>query len=374
MKSLGHFAYQVHRYVGLGTLLVLAATGLTGSVLIYKTNLLEAAYPELMRVDRGQERLTPNQALAKVQQAYPLESVRYIFPPIADEQTIAFEMSTGRLVVYVNPYSGEIVGSRDPTRGFLGWTRRIHTSFAAGKPGESLLTASGLGLVVVAASGSFIALRRGWSLVGKTRRQKAGRNRGLQSLHAVAGLWLTPVLMVAAMTGLALLHGPLLSRWVTPTQGVSLPLQGSGMVSTQENSRSLDLDQIVASAEALSGGSRVLRVTLPQNNQSAVTVRLRGAGELHPNGMTFLTFDGGSGELVSRVDAQQSSSLAIRLLNVRFPLHIGSYAGGVSQLIHFAGGIGLVLLSLSGGWIWIRRYFLRQQAPAKEKPHVQKEN
>lgn len=150
MTSGKRLALSIHRYVGLVMAVFLITAGLTGTVLAFHREIDAALNPDLMQVSRppGVERL----------EAFELQ--RRVLPQLPEghaPRTVTFEPEHGDVVrfwsegpderwleVFVDPYRGAVLGSRDwddysaGTRSLIPFMYRLHYSLALGEVGTFL--------------------------------------------------------------------------------------------------------------------------------------------------------------------------------------------------------------------------------------------
>jgi uncharacterized iron-regulated membrane protein len=105
---------------------------------------------------------------------------------------------------------------------------------------------------------------------------------------------------------------------------------------------------------------------MPAGPKGAVTVRLRLPGEIHQLGRTFVHFDQYDGTLL-RTDNVLEANLATRINAWFYPLHTGAYGGTATRVLNILFGLSLALISLSGGWMWVRNRLAKRRAAARQR-------
>ena len=115
---------------------------------------------------------------------------------------------------------------------------------------------------------------------------------------------------------------------------------------------------------------RITRLMMPATPQGAVAIRMRLPGEIHQIGRTFVYFDQYDGRLL-RTDNVLESNLATRINAWFYPLHTGFYGGAATRLLNVLFGLSLALISLSGGWMWLRNRLARKRAEARKRGRAQ---
>jgi len=113
--SFYHRAMPWHFYAGLFVepfMILLAITGITYQ---FKPQLDPLMYRDLMVVEAGTQRQGADFLLAEVRQAYPQGHVGQYLPPVDAERSAQFVVHEGarELNVFVDPYTGKILGDQD---------------------------------------------------------------------------------------------------------------------------------------------------------------------------------------------------------------------------------------------------------------------
>ena len=166
----------------------------------------------------GQQRLPAQEQLEKVQAAYPAGQVVEFVPPSQVDQSSLFKVrgvEASTLLVFVNPYTGEVLGDFANADRLYAIGEEIHGTLLLGKTGDALIElAAGFGFLLVI-TGLYLhwprngtALRRlfipgflqrsGWS-----RALGQGKRAGWKSIHSSVGFYLSLFLLFFLLTGMA---------------------------------------------------------------------------------------------------------------------------------------------------------------------------
>ncbi|WP_157270704.1 PepSY-associated TM helix domain-containing protein [Azohydromonas aeria] len=254
-------AVIVHRYVGLVMAGFLLIAGLTGSLLVWYHELDAAVNPALFRVEPPRATpggsagplLDPLMLRAQVQEAYPGAQVNYLSfhqgrPEDArlfyvEAATAASEQSAELAVdeVFVNPYTGEILGARkwgDITQGItnlMPFLYRLHYSLALGTVGTWIFGIVALLWTIDCFVGAWLTFpvsprkgtraNRSWWVRWQPAwavRWRGGSYKLNFDLHRAGGLWPWAMLLVVAWSSVAFnLYAPL----YRPLMGAVFQLQ-----------------------------------------------------------------------------------------------------------------------------------------------------
>lgn len=332
----------LHRYVGLAAGLLVAVLGMTGSVLVYEAEIDRALNPELLSVRPAGERIGPGAALAALREAdagvrpdllqMPREPTDpYVFHGAEQGGNDAEQ----RRAVYVDPYRGEVLGSRPEHSGVVGVLFRIHANLMAGMAGRQAVGWSGVVLLLLCVTGIVVwwpriaRLPRFLEALGV--RWRAGGRRTNYDLHRAGGMWTLPYLALLALTGSGLVFygatGDLLNA-ATGSEAMP-PAPGSAVAAADTTGTPVDrrpaaLDRAWRDARSALPDARFSYVYLPGEADGALGFRGRNPSELHSNGRSFVWVDRWTGELI-RVDDATEADVGPRLLHAAYPLHIGAF-------------------------------------------------
>ena len=126
--SFYQLAWRWHFYAGLFVIPFLIMLALTGLIYLFKPQLDQAMYADLLRVAPAEQRLDADQQLARVQAAYPQARVLKYQPPATAEASAQFVIAdAGReLNLFVDPYRGSVLGSQDAHANLQAIARSLH--------------------------------------------------------------------------------------------------------------------------------------------------------------------------------------------------------------------------------------------------------
>lgn len=201
--------WRWHFYAGLFVMPFLVVLAITDTLYCFQPQIEPLLYPHRLIVEpQATPRLTEDALLAKARAAMPTDA-RAVTAPIAsapDRSTeFIFRLADGeKQSVYLNPYTGEVLGTLSVERRFMQVDRMLHRKLLLGKPGELLMELAACWTLVMIGTG--IAL---WWPRGKTTARAALvprfslQGRALwKNLHAVMGIWLALGALIFVLSGL----------------------------------------------------------------------------------------------------------------------------------------------------------------------------
>ena len=150
--SFYNLAWRWHFYAGLFVIPFLLMLSLTGIVYLFKPQLDELLYADLLQVPVGEQLLSADRQLALVKQAHPRAEVGKYLPPRAAGRSAEFVIGEeGRKrSLFIDPYRGTLLGSLDADNNLQAIARGLHGELLLGTLGDRLIElAAGWGIVLV---------------------------------------------------------------------------------------------------------------------------------------------------------------------------------------------------------------------------------
>ncbi|HEX8433154.1 MAG TPA: PepSY domain-containing protein [Longimicrobium sp.] len=208
-------AWRWHFYAGLLVVPFLVVLAATGMVMLLSGPADAFSHREWLHVIPRGTALSPEEQLRRVRDAYPHGTVAMYLPPRAADRSAQVSIVPGHgggahaehgaatLTVYVDPYTGAVLGARDPLRTPYAWAARVHGTLLLGTAGDLLIeVVAGFGVLLIA-TGLFLWWPRGDGGAVLWPRVRGRRRIGWRDLHAALGFWGSGVLAFFLLSGLA---------------------------------------------------------------------------------------------------------------------------------------------------------------------------
>ncbi|HLA30276.1 MAG TPA: PepSY domain-containing protein [Pseudomonas sp.] len=390
--SFYNLAWRWHFYAGLFVIPFLVMLSLTGTIYLFKPQLDQLLYPELLQVPVAAQRLSADQQLAVVQQTYPQATINKYLPPVAEDQSAQFVVDNAGqgLNLFVDPYRGTLLGSQDAQYNLQALVRTMHGDLLLGTVGDRLIElAAGWGIVLVV-SGLYLWWPRGSGGAGVLWPRLTARGRLFwRDLHAVIGFWASLLLLFMLLTGMtwtgfwgaqfagAWNHFPAAMWDEVPQSGKltgslndssqqtvawaveSTPLPasdphaahgGQGTKAAPRVAAPISLQQVVDSAVAR-GVQPGYSITMPKGETGVYSVALFADDPRHD---ATLHIDQYSGAVLADV-RWQDYGLVAKAVETGVVLHEGKLFGLANQLFMLAVCLLVLLSAVSGLLIWWMR-------------------
>lgn len=228
--------WRIHFYAGMFALPFILMMALTGLVILYTQPIQDLTQGDLRTVDRGAGAVSFDVLAAAVETAYPDAALTSLTMPSDSEHSVIFSIDDGSAAgrqVFVNQYSGEVLGSVNPDGGIVGLSNRMHGTLNNDRitldlptvsalwddgpvmreyvVGDLILELLGVWTLVLVASGLFLwwprrarraAAANGTRSILGVRRGVSGRARW-RDLHGLSGVVLAGLILVTIISGLA---------------------------------------------------------------------------------------------------------------------------------------------------------------------------
>lgn len=365
---------RLHRWFGLALAAFLLVAGLTGSVIAFQRELDAALNPQLFTRVSGGSALGFDELARRVEAQLPGAKVGAIQPPAGFVRSVLLRVDAADGVpplafdeVYADPATGRVLGTRmwgewAPSReNLVPFLFKLHyTLHLPGQWGAWIMGGVALlwmfdclvALVITAPRG---ALKwEGWRRAA-TIKSGASRQRRTFDMHRAPGLWLWPLLLLMAVSGVALnLKEQVFTPVVALLSPVSKPIFEQPVpASAQPTSLGFDAAAHVAERHAPDVGMRTAYV-LHATPLNVYGVALAVPGQRDPRaglGPTWVFVDDRDGALRS-VDGPGVGTAGDAVVRYQYSLHTGLLAGLAGQVLVALIGLTTALLSITGVAIW----------------------
>ncbi|MEG4028419.1 MULTISPECIES: PepSY-associated TM helix domain-containing protein [unclassified Microcoleus] len=360
-------AFKLHLYLGLVVGIFLAVIALTGSLLVFSPEIERFFNPQILQVIPQAEQIPLENVLQIVEKAYPQNQALSILLPRSAKDVCQVSMlskSEEIVSVYVNPYSGIITGARLWKETLTGFIFTLHAELAGGEFGH--LVVGICGLVMLGLTFTGLVLWTGWRNLarGFSIKWKAHWQRTVFDLHNVSGIVSVAFLILISATGTAIIfYAPVESTlyWLTNEKPQPALTSHPHSSSSRQN-----IDEILHQVNTVWPEAKTTFISLPLKPEAIFKVRKKFPNEPHPNGVSTIYIDQYSGKIL-QADSVNSASVANRILNSLYPLHIGSYGGIYLRLVHAIAGLPAIVLFVTGVMMWRQRHLAKFYREARQQ-------
>jgi uncharacterized iron-regulated membrane protein len=267
-----------------------------------------------------------------------------------------------RQLVYVDEYSGKVLGGVNGGMDFLGFVHQLHLRLALldkGRAvGETTVRWSALAVLFLLISGAYLWWpSKQFGVTGSARTVKFWFD-----LHNSFGIVSLVFVLLLVVTGLVISFEaqttPFLYR-ITHSQALPRPrLQ----VATIPGRTPITPDQALAIARAAVPGATPLFIIVPHGNQ-VYQIFSHYPEDRTPAGRTRIAIDPYSGSILMMIDSRRAPA-GYRLVNFNRALHTGDVLGIPSKVVVALASLIMPLQLLTGLVMWTKRRRTETKASA----------
>lgn len=350
--------FEIHLWAGLLLCVYVVVIALTGSVLVFRSELTRAALPHgLSAYNTGH--VTPVEAIvAQFVAAYPEAKLQELQTPsehLPAYVLTASNLQRGAFHLVADPVTGRFWPQ---SRTWLDWTYDLHVYLLLGH-------AYGMQVNAVGAAGLLLLLLSGlplwWTGVKTwTRGLRVDLSRSWRRInfdaHSAIGFWTFLLVLWWALSGIYFGW----YRQVTTAVATVSPLHGmlapAIPVSAPGSDQRVSLSRILDAVHRESPGGRLFSISDPRLQGTAVyaLVDLREPGDFsHRDILTLSTVDA---RVLTVWHYGQNQSAGDWFLWAMHPLHFGNLWGRAIKVVWALGGISLAVVAVSGLLMYWNRY------------------
>lgn len=388
-----HTLVLFHRYVGLAIALFIAVAGLTGSILAFNHEIDAWLNPEFYQAEGVGEPLPPGEIIERVEAKYPDIWVWYLgYPEESGEPAILFAAprinpATGE--EYDSAYNffswdavtGEEIGKRYwmnccfERENFIPFVYELHHNLMLPEYfGILLMGVVAILWVLDTLVSLFLTFPRNGPFFSKWWRfwkVKGGSTMRLNlDWHRVGGLWLWLILLPIAISSVAMnLPTQVFKPVVSIFSPVALSMYEERLATPVDERGETRISHNQAYQLALAEAKRLgwrepvgEYLYLRDENYFGVGFGYHDGNML---GNKWIYFEGTEGRQIG-VKIPGEGTAGDVFADLQLPIHGGRIAGFPGRIIIFITGLGLVMLSGTGVYIWWRKRRARISSRQKQ--------
>ena len=325
---------------------LLTVAGATGGVLAFRDSIERRLNPHLQVVTPAPARAALQDVIDGVEARFAGARVSTVtLPSRPDGSMIAY--LSGRpdvSQVFVNPYTGEILGQRRAGRIIVSreylipFVLRLHESLLLGAAGVWIMGAAAIVWLLTSLAGLALAWPAGWR--GGT---------GWRPLHVALGVVLLPIWIVLAFTSIYLSFPNAIrsvTNVVSPVMAAPVPASrwAGGPVVTPD----MAVDRALAAVPL----AKAFGFTRDFAN-GRYSVRLVLPGDVNPAGNSQAYIDFATGRAIA-VRLASAAPAGLGFLYWQFPLHSGEALGAPGRIVIALSAAALIATCATGFSVWLR--------------------
>lgn len=341
--------FNLHLIIGLCSAIILLVLSLSGAVIAFEPELNRLMHPELTKVAVTGPRLSWDVVKQRVEQQAPgWKLSRFYFPDAPSDSTyVRLRSARAHHIrqIYVNQYTGQILGSTEDGPNLLIRIHDLHVNFLtgtiAGHPGNIAVMTGTWSLLILSITGLVLwfprkVFRFHWRSPGP---------RLNRDLHMSLGFWSSAAMFAFALTGVGLHYqtGKLLDLLNQPSNATFRPGHGTS------------IEAMLQTARETLPGAEIPRLLLPEKPGDPVFLYMRFPEDKTPAGRSFVTLNAGTGDVLSAGSSRTAPVLESALVQYTREIHTGTLFGAPTRILAAILALCLALLTLTGPLIWINK-------------------
>lgn len=342
----------IHLLMGLCAALFLALLGITGSLMVFESEIDRALNPKLTWIRPGDHYLSLTEIKTRLEKRYPAYTIAGLaFSPrkqIAWDAFLQSKTSQRGMGIAFNPFTGDILGDEAQRNDFMNKVHQLHLRLLAGKAGATVVSVAAMFLLFLSISGVVLWWRR--KILAPNWRNPLKKLNF--DVHQALGIYSSFFLMIFSVTALvihwegqAIFVADLLthSPEAPPFPPAQQPVPGA---------IPLNPDRLLAIAERSVPGARA---TMMQLAGSPIRIAMQYPEDRTPVGRTNVFLDPYMGKVVY-VLSSRAGPLGFRIVKLwNREIHTGDIGGLPTRILACAMSLSLPLLALTGPLIWWNR-------------------
>ncbi len=341
--------FNVHLYLALAAGVFVIILGVTGSIMAFEPELDHLLHSKTTYVKPAGEPLP----LAKIGEAaakeFPGERISGYL--LSTDPGISYAVSLRRGVVYVNQYTGEVLGVRAPGPDFLSRVHQLHLRLLLqnrSDPGKLIMSCVGVVILFLLVSGIYLW----WPVMRVTVGGSPSGRRFWFDLHNTVGVFSFVFLFLLAFTGVMIgfeaATVPLFYKMTgsAPSEQPQIPTPPPG-------AHPISPDQAIQIARDAIPGATPFQINIP-GPKAAYQVRSRFPEDLTPGGRSRVVIDQYTGKVIF-AEGSRTAPAGSRIVIQNRALHTGDILGIPSKAVMSLASLAIVAQMISGFLMWWKR-------------------
>ena len=337
--------FTLHMVAGLAAALFVVILGLTGSVMAFEEEIDHVTHPHLFYVvPQGRAPLPLTTLADRLSASVPEPVVAY---GMGVTPNLSYLLLTPRRTVFVNQYTGEILGTRDgPT--WLNYVHQIHLRLLAGDVGKTIMSWAGVVVLLLAVSGLYLW----WPVKRVSIAISAGGRRVWFDAHNAVGVIAFVLLVVLACTGTIIGFERVMTPLIYSATN-SRPYPGNVPVTAVPGGRVIPpQDAVTIAARALPGATPIMvNVT---RGKAPYRVALRYPEDLTPGGRSRVFVNPYTGAVL-QAESSRTTTAGTRVVILNRAVHTGDIFGVPTKLLMSLASLAAVAQVVTGTLMWWKR-------------------
>lgn len=374
MASTKKIFFQLHKYLGLVTGIVVFVVAITGCCWAFKEE-IESLLDDSVQISlQDQPILTPTEAKTFAKEVFPNQSIHgVLFEHGAQPVEVIFYDAEPEFYqsVFLNPYSGEVIEVKDHMSGFFAFILKGHIRMWLPKEiGEQLVSASVLIFLLIIISGIVVwfpkkrknldqRLKFKWKKTTKWKRKN-------YDLHAITGFYICSLAFVLAFTGSVISYNWLkyvVYKSIGGEKEASFIIPDNNSAPPKLVVQEKPIDRLIVKLMKESSNAVSYELHYPHDEDESIYVELANSEGLYYNN-DYRFFDQHTLEEIETpgiYGKYKDAKLSDKVLRMNYDIHIGAIGGIAGKILAFIISLLTASLPVTGFLMWYGRNYKKKK-------------
>lgn len=377
-KRFYNFIWRWHLYAGLIVSPFMIILAISGSIYLFKPQLDRVLYSSLTVVPESQNSpLTETVLMQKLQSQYSGYKIQKYFSPLTNDGSARFDLASnqGMLSVFLNPFTGEHLGSRLDKDYVQTIAKKIHGELIIGTFGDYLVELMACWGLILVITGLYLVFPNNLSsLKSLLLLNIAVKKTRWRNIHTTAGFYGSLLILFLILSGLpwtGFWGDKILHSWdqypdkmysnIPKSQVLNESLnknikvipwavEKNPLPLSTGNGAAISLSEVTR-VSLISSMTKPFIVSFPQGPKGVFTV---SAVTGNPQDERVLHLDQYNAKVLTSISYKYYSPVAASI-QYGIALHEGKLFGVANQLLAFFACLMLIFISISGIVLWWKR-------------------
>jgi len=341
------FIFSIHRILGLVAGLFIIMLTLTGSVLVLDSQVDAWLNPEVTKIVPGSSRQSTDALVQTVRQQYPAATLLNLrlYAGEADRAVRAEVKDKGeRIWVYLNPYTGAVLGTREREGSFVRRARELHENLLWEPYGGYIMGLVGLCLLGSVLTGTWYYRKSLLSVFSIGIRWKKSRRIVYADIHKYLGVVALLFMTLMSCTGI-FFHWEQIER----AFGDQPDRPKTEAITPTVNA----VDTYLAQSQQAVPGLVADLISFPESADQPLVVRgnTPESNRILGRFTASVEFDAATGKQ-QKVFRAEDADAEYKMEHIFEELHFGRFGGFITQFLWIFFALSTAIVTLTGLLIW----------------------
>lgn len=351
---------NLHLYLALILGLFIITIGVTGSIMAFEQELDALLNPRLFRVQPQGSPMSITDLRKAASEVYPGQRISNFRLPQTSNESASFAIR-GRKTAFIDPYTGKILGERDPDTP-LNRIHQVHLRLLMGSIGSDIVVIATCVLLFLVVSGIYLW----WPYKRFKIKWGASARRIHFDIHSVSGIYSAAFLLLLGITGVLLHFNDEVEQFILRKSGATKIVKDAPSV-VRTGVKPITPDEAILMAVRNMPGTTALSITMPSKPKGSYLVALRYPEDLTPGGRSWVNIDQYSGQVVNAQNSRTAPAGTRARIFIR-ATHTGDVFGFTTKLLFSLTSLMLVVQAITGYYMWWKRMRVRQRHGPLQQP------